>query len=125
MSTFQIILLAALAAIFVFAIVLNRLRRTSFRTMFIVTVIWAVGSVATAWPDLTTLVARAVGIGRGADLLLYSAVVIMFVGFFMVYLRLVRLRRNITTLVRQAALHQAEGPLDSGTRDLKATGEGV
>ena len=59
----------------------------------------------------TSRIARALGIGRGADLVLYSTVVVMGVGFWMVYIRLRQLRREITLLVRHLALLVAQGQM--------------
>jgi hypothetical protein len=66
--------------------------------------VWLLGSVAIVWPHSTALAAHALGIGRGADLLLYSSVLIMFVAFFYVYVRFRRLERQITLLVRRLAI---------------------
>src|SRR5205085_1183167 len=44
--------------------------------------VWAFGACAIVWPHATAVVAHALGIGRGADLLLYSSVLVMFVAFF-------------------------------------------
>ncbi|MEK7731822.1 MAG: DUF2304 family protein, partial [Planctomycetota bacterium] len=45
--------------------------------------------------------------GRGADLVLYCAVIVMLIGFFMVYARLRRLRRDLTLLSRHLAIRDA------------------
>lgn len=71
------------------------------------TVVWLGTGIAIARPDLTTLVARVLGIRRGADLVLYCAVMVMLVGFFMVYARLRRLRRDLTLLSRHLAIREA------------------
>lgn len=75
--------------------------------------VWAVicmaVAAATLEPEkLIVPIARAVGIGRGADLVFYCAVVAMLIGFWMTYIRLRHLRRQITLLVRQLALGDAE-----------------
>jgi hypothetical protein len=70
--------------------------------------LWAAAGLAVIQPDLTTKVAHTVGIRRGADLLLYCAVVAMIAGFLMIYVRLRRLRREITLLVRELALRDGE-----------------
>ncbi len=64
--------------------------------------------LATAWPQATSRVAHAIGIGRGADLVSYCAVIVMLVGFWMVYLRLRRVQRQVTLLVRHLAIAEAE-----------------
>ena len=66
--------------------------------------VWLLGSIAIVWPHSTALAAHALGNGRGADLLLYSSVLIMFVAFFYVYVRFRRLERQITLLVRRLAI---------------------
>lgn len=70
--------------------------------------VWLAAGVAILWPAVTSRVAGALGIGRGADLVFYTAVVIMLIGFWMVYIRLRRVRRDITLLVRHLALEEAE-----------------
>ena len=72
--------------------------------------VWIVAGVAIAWPQLTASAARRLGIGRGADLVLYCAVVVMMVGFLMVYSRLRQVRRDLTLVVRHLALLEADGP---------------
>jgi hypothetical protein len=69
--------------------------------------VWLLGSIAIVWPHSTAVAAHALGIGRGADLLLYSSVLVMFVAFFYVYARFRRLERQITLLVRRLAIQNA------------------
>ena len=69
--------------------------------------VWLCADIAIARPNLTTLVARTIGIRRGADLVLYCAVIVMLMGFFMVYARLRRLRRDLTVLTRHLAIREA------------------
>ena len=74
---------------------------------------WALlmlGTLALVFPDATTIVARYIGIRRGADLLLYSAI---FAGLFIAFLGYLRFRildRQITQLVRQHALDNPAVP---------------
>jgi small membrane protein len=78
--------------------------------------VWLLGATAIVWPHSTMLAAHALGIGRGADLLLYSSVLIMFVAFFYVYARFRRLERQITLLVRRLAIqHVAKATPDAST----------
>jgi hypothetical protein len=73
-------------------------------------VLWLATGVAILRPELTTAIARRLGIGRGADLVLYLAILGGAAGFFLVYLRLVRIESEITRLVRHLALAQAAAP---------------
>jgi len=70
--------------------------------------VWVVGSVAVVWPHTTAMVAHSLGIGRGADLLLYSTALVMIVAFFYVYTRFRRVERQLTLLVRRLAIQNAE-----------------
>ncbi|HUN82349.1 MAG TPA: DUF2304 domain-containing protein [Phycisphaerae bacterium] len=82
-------------------------------------IVWAViclaVAAATLEPErLIVPIARALGIGRGADLVFYTVAVVMLIGFWMTYIRLRFLRRQITLLVRQLAL--MEGKREYGDR---------
>lgn len=67
----------------------------------------AVAAVSVVFPDWLTWLARRVGVGRGADLLLY-ALVIAFLSFIATsYRRLSELDRKITVLSRELALTRA------------------
>jgi hypothetical protein len=83
--------------------------------------IWTAAALAIAFPESTVVVARALGIARGADLVFYSAILAMMIGFFLVYVRLRRLERNISLLVRRLALDEAPEP---GGGDARARGAG-
>jgi hypothetical protein len=72
--------------------------------------VWISAGVATIWPRSTVLVARSLGIGRGADLILYCSVFAMLIGFFYIYVRFRRLDRALTLLVRQLAIENALTP---------------
>lgn len=69
--------------------------------------VWLAAAAAILRPGMTQTVARALGIGRGKDLVLYCAVLGMLVGFLMVYVRIRELRQEITLLVRQLAIQGA------------------
>jgi hypothetical protein len=71
-------------------------------------VLWLAAGVAILRPELTTAVARRLGIGRGADLVMYLAILGGAAGFFLFYLRLVRIEGEITRLARHVALDEAE-----------------
>lgn len=70
--------------------------------------LWVAAGVAIARPETTVTAARILGITRGADLVFYLAILGMIIGFFAVYLAMRRLEGNITSLVREIAIQQAE-----------------
>ncbi len=71
------------------------------------TSLWVAAGVAIARPQLTVVVAQALGIQRGADLIFYVAILAMFVGFFLTYVRLRRLDEGLTAVVRRLAVAEA------------------
>jgi len=107
-NLFQVLAVSVLACLFVLTIVATATRRTSRREGFFWSLVWLVAAIAVIRPDLTVVVARALGIGRGADLVLYCSVVVMLIGFMMVYVRLRDLRRSVALLVRELAIRDAQ-----------------
>jgi hypothetical protein len=69
--------------------------------------VWVGAGVIALWPRSTVVAARALGIGRGADLVLYCTAFATLVGFFYIYVRFRRLDRSMTMLVRQIAIERA------------------
>lgn len=107
MTPFQIVALPIIACLLA-ATLLAVWRGWAARHEGIVWVmVWMAAAVAILRPELTQTVARALGIGRGKDLVLYCAVLGMLVGFLMVYVRIRELRQDITLLVRQLAIQGA------------------
>jgi hypothetical protein len=75
--------------------------------------IWLAAAVAIYRPVLLTQLAKILGIQRGADLVLYVAV-LFFVGIWLfLYSCYIRQQKQITLLVRRLAIQEAEPP-DSG-----------
>ena len=107
MNLFQILAVALVAGLFCLSLA-SMLRGWATRREGLAwAFVWLATGVAIARPGLTIVVAKALGIGRGADLVLYCTVIVMLVGFFMVYARLRRLRRDLTLLTRHLALRDA------------------
>ncbi len=107
MTAFQIFLIAALAAVGVTLVALA-LRGAIGR---VAALLWlavvSAGIVFAVAPNLTTVIARAIGISRGTDLLLYLLVLVVLYGFLAIYLKLRRVRRELTLLVRELAIREA------------------
>lgn len=63
-----------------------------------------VGMVVTWYPNTASFIANVVGIGRGADLVVYLGIVLLFVLVFQLHVSHVRLERELTKIVREEAL---------------------
>ena len=68
----------------------------------------AAGAVAVIFPDITQDAADLVGVGRGADLVMYIAIVAVMFILLHYYTKFVELQRQITQLVREIAILRAE-----------------
>ena len=66
--------------------------------------LWIAAAFAVAFPESLAVIARTIGIGRGADLVLYLSILFMFAGFFLVYLRFRKLDEQLTQIVRHLAI---------------------
>jgi hypothetical protein len=110
MSAFQVLVVALLLTLAV-STVRSAVRggiRKRIATFWLL--IWSATGVTALWPNSTVIAARALGIGRGADLLLYCSVLAMLVGFFYIYTRFRRLDRALTLLVRRLAIENPVPP---------------
>ena len=67
------------------------------------------GVFLVSFPDVTTEVARVLGVGRGTDLLLYLGIVAGGFAFLLLYARVRRVERKVTLLTRELALREARG----------------
>ena len=108
MNVFQILLLIVMGGLLAVSVAAFVCRWVPRAASALWTVFCVVAGLAVIWPDVTTDIAKALGIGRGKDLLLYCAIVIMMIGFLMVYVRLRRIRRDVTLLVRHIAILEAK-----------------
>ncbi|HEY5949283.1 MAG TPA: DUF2304 domain-containing protein [Kofleriaceae bacterium] len=66
------------------------------------------GGIAVIFPDTTQRVAELVGVGRGADLVAYLAIVVVMFVLLHYYTRFVELQRQVTELTRELAILRTE-----------------
>ncbi len=65
---------------------------------------WLLADMAVLWPESTTLIANRFGIGRGSDFILYIAIALIFFILFRLHVKIERMNRDITKVVRRDAL---------------------
>jgi hypothetical protein len=117
MKPIQIILIALLVGL-ALAVWFNR-GNAKLLNRLIVGVLALLGIFMVLAPDTTTRLAELVGVGRGADLLLYLAVLGFAFVTVLLYTRLRELEVALTQVVRAQALQSARTPTttDSPTAD--------
>ncbi|MDI2099408.1 DUF2304 domain-containing protein [Ruicaihuangia caeni] len=103
---FQIVAIIVIVAAAIFTLRGGGARHQALRRIFMVFFIAAAAS-SVAFPGIWTWMAKLVGVGRGADLLLYM-LVLTFLGFVATtYRRFRSLERDVTELARHLALAEA------------------
>jgi hypothetical protein len=65
------------------------------------------GMVLVLYPDITMKLANLVGIGRGADLIFYLAILFFCFCFLLSYGKIKELEKNMTELIRNDAIDNA------------------
>ena len=108
MTPFQIILIAFFGVMVSGTLLAIARSWASRSTLVMWLAVWLLRLLAACWPEGTTTLASWLGIRRGADLLLYCTALGSILGFFMMYLRLRRVRRDLTVLTRQIAIRLAD-----------------
>ena len=106
----QLLLIAGLAAV-VLSFLRNRNTvriQAGKKLLFALFVLACIASVAN--PEMLTSVANSVGVGRGADLVLYGLVVAFAFVSLNTYLKFKDMEAKMTVLARQLAIAQAVHP---------------
>lgn len=85
------------------------------RESIVWTLVWIAAGVAVSRPEVTTVVAHLVGVGRGVDLALYASVIILFCLVFHLHVLNDKMQRTFTELVRHQALHDLENQVKQRT----------
>ena len=110
LNPFQWIALCFLLCVLVFELSLA-LRGPVRRTLWVLRVsAWIAAGVAIYRPSLLTELARWFGIQRGADLVLYVAVLGFLGTSLFLYARCLQLQQQITQIVRHLAIAEARDP---------------
>jgi len=68
-------------------------------------VFWLGAGVIVVWPDSTFYFSKMVGITRGADLIVYLGLALLFFLVFKIMVKLERIEKNITKIVRDKTLN--------------------
>lgn len=105
----QVILVATLAAALVLTWRRSRQGALSRLGAFLWSALWIAAAVVVLRPEVASFFANLVGVGRGVDAVLYVSIIALFYLVFRIFLRLDKLDRDITLLVRKVSLAGREG----------------
>jgi hypothetical protein len=108
MTLFQWIALTALGLL-ALRDLLALARREQFRRFHLVRLaVWCLAAAGISFPNLPQHLANSLGIGRGADIVLYVSVLASLVGGFYFYSCYLQVQQQVTHLVRHLALLEAQ-----------------
>lgn len=80
----------------------------TLRSFIFWTGIWILAIVGVVKPELTTILAKKLGIGRGSDVVVYASILLLFYLIFRTNVMMENLRHDLTQLVRLIALKNAK-----------------
>ena len=116
MTSFQLVTLPLLALMAVATALQMARHRLTSRAGTAWMALWIAAAAAIAFPDILVGIAHFLGIGRGADLVLYLSILFSFAAFFVTYLRFRRVDEQLTKIVRHLAIRDAQkGPGQAAT----------
>lgn len=69
-------------------------------------VFWCATGLVAILPQTTDVIARVVGVGRGADVVIYASLLALFYLVFRIYVKIEQVEREVTGLVRKLALDE-------------------
>ncbi len=106
MRPIQYILIPLLILLLIF---FERRLKKQFLLKFVFVGVMLAALGFTIFPDTSTSIANYLGIGRGVDLIIYMSIIGLTSCCLLLYLRIVKLERQLTELVREKAIDAARG----------------
>lgn len=107
MSTFQVVAVAVVGGLLVRDLFHWSRSPAGLTARLVRVAVWLGAAVAIVVPGLVQAAAELLGIGRGADVVLYVSVLAFVWAAFYLYARCLRLEREITALTRHLAIRDA------------------
>lgn len=107
MNGIQILLICGVVIIFAYYV--SRFRNALF-DLLALTVFAGLGIFFILFPDYTNVIAKKLGVGRGADLLFYICILFFLFIILKLFSRLRRLEEKFTEFIRQQAKDNANHP---------------
>lgn len=108
MTYFQVIATIVTGSFFTISVIRLFLGKQPRAVSLAATTVWFLSFFFILSPDLTMQAANLLGIGRGADLVLYVFAILFIVTFFYFYARFRTLESQLTEIVRHIALSDLE-----------------
>jgi hypothetical protein len=101
MSGIQVLLITSILFTAIYFLV--RLRNRIFDVLLLL-LLMSVSVLLVLFPDWTSILAKRLGVGRGADLVFYACIVLFWFVLLKFYTKLRQLEQQITSLTRKETL---------------------
>ena len=93
----------------IFKLINQRINKKITLLSFILWVIlWLIIALVFYLPETTSYLANIFGVGRGVDLAIYISIILVFYLLYKIFVRLNKIDREITKIVRKEALKDEE-----------------
>ena len=116
MTGIQLILITGF--IFIGLYFVTRLKKRLLDIVLLFVMIIA-GIVFALWPDVTNIIAKDLGVGRGADLIFYISILIFWFVSLKLYARIRKLEQLFTEIIRKDALGHVNDLSNEGAMEIK------
>ncbi len=80
------------------------------------TILWLAIAVVALVPDISSRLAHLVGVGRGADLVVYGSILVLFYAVFRLLIKQSYLEQEIADLAKVLTINEAEKKYDQNRR---------
>ena len=105
MNGIQVVLIGGVVGIFLYYI--SRFR-SAFIDLLILVIFSGLAIFFILFPEYTNIIAKKLGVGRGADLLFYSCILFFLFILIKLFARIRRLEKTLTDMVRKQAMDPAQ-----------------
>lgn len=112
MTVIQILLVIFVAMALLGTVARFRKGGLSAAQLLLWSLLWTAVGVVAVRPETTSVLATYVGVGRGADLIVYLALLALFYLQFRMFAKIETLEREITKVVRKDAIDRLEREKD-------------
>lgn len=83
-----------------------RTKKISRRTSILWNLIWISLMILAIIPGISSTIAREIGVQRGSDVIIYTAIFIIFYLLLVLYSKIEKVEKEITVLVRKIAIKE-------------------
>ncbi len=104
MLIIQIIIIIFVLLIFWQTFLKFKKKEINILELLIWSIIWSAIVFVVINPNIANFIANLVGVGRGADLVIYISIITIFYLLFRIIVKIERIERDITKIIRKIAL---------------------